>query len=333
MIISKREDVLSLYKEAAQKGWVLPCICSENQTTTEAILQAAQDFGKTKGIKNVPVIIAITCNYDHRTQAKYYTSTRNTDVGLKLFTDDIKALAGEGGPYEDVRVMIHLDHIQFDNDKSIYEDDLSVYSSIMYDASALPFDENIKSTAEFVKKRGHELLVEGACDEIVDATGTQRNDLTTPENAKKYLEQTSCDLIVANLGTEHRATGKELKYYTDLAKEIKKAIGEKIVLHGTSSVTNDQVTGLFADGVCKVNIWTALERDASPDLFADMVRHACETAGPDAVKKLVDEGYLTPKCLTGKKASISYFTTTYRQEIMFNRIREMVTEYLQMWYI
>lgn len=51
-------------------------------------------------------------------------------------------------------------------------------------------------------------------------------------------------MIVANLGTEHRATGKNLTYHYELAKEIKKEIGTNIVLHGTSSVTNDKVKGL-----------------------------------------------------------------------------------------
>ena len=53
----------------------------------------------------------------------------------------------------------------------------------MYDASTLPLEENIRKTAAFVKKRGKDILIEGACDEIVDATGSVRNALTTPEHA------------------------------------------------------------------------------------------------------------------------------------------------------
>lgn len=37
-VVTKRDEVLALYHEAAQKHWVLPCFCSENLTTTEAIL-------------------------------------------------------------------------------------------------------------------------------------------------------------------------------------------------------------------------------------------------------------------------------------------------------
>ena len=41
-IITGRENVLAVYEKAAQKGWVIPCLCSENLTTTEAILTAAE---------------------------------------------------------------------------------------------------------------------------------------------------------------------------------------------------------------------------------------------------------------------------------------------------
>ena len=48
-IITGRENVLAVYEEAAKKGWVIPCLCSENLTTTEAILSAASEFATEKG--------------------------------------------------------------------------------------------------------------------------------------------------------------------------------------------------------------------------------------------------------------------------------------------
>ena len=332
MIVTKFNEVKKVYETAASKGWVLPCLCTENQTTTEAILAACSEYGKKIG-ERIPIQIAITVNYSHRQQAVNYSNADDWKTGLQLYKDDIKALAGEGGKYEDVIVLLHLDHVQFDDDIELINSDLSDYSSIMYDASALPFEKNIESTAAFVKRMKEKILIEGACDEIVDATGTVHNALTTPENAKRYIDETGVDVIVANLGTEHRATGKELMYHGDLAREIKKLIGTKIVLHGTSSVTNDQIKGLFADGVCKVNIWTALERDTSKPLFYDMVRNASKVAGPEIVDKLIEEGYLTEKCRTGEKINIGYFTARYRQRIIFEEMKKMVANYLEMWYI
>jgi len=332
-IIKDINAVKEQYAMAAENGWVLPCICSENLTTTEAILSAAAGFGKRTGRKRVPVIIAITCNYDHRSQARYYTHTRDWATGLKLFTNDIKALADDDGFFSDIDVMIHLDHIQHDADIALLESDLTDYASIMYDASNLPFDENIRKTADFVSRKGRAILTEGACDEIVDATGTVHNALTTPEKALRYKQETGVDMIVANLGTEHRASGKELQYHGDLARKIKEVIGGKIVLHGTSSVTNDQVRNLFTDGICKVNIWTALERDASPALLEDMVRNAGKVAGGAMVDKLIVQGLLGAGAKAEDKQAISHFTTAYRQDIIFCQMKAMVDAYLEMWYL
>ena len=90
---------------------------------------------------------------------------------------------------------------------------------------------------------------------------------------------------------------------------------------------------MFNDGVCKVNIWTALERDTSKPLFYDMVKNASKVAGPEIVEKLIEEGYLTEKCRTGEKTNIAYFTARYRQGIIFEEMKKMVTAYLEMWYI
>ncbi len=331
-VIRDAQQVRRLYSEAGAKGWVLPCFCSENLTTTEAVLSAAEAYRQEHGLATLPIILAITCRYDHRSQATNYTQTRCPDTGLRLFTEDIKVLAGQGGPFEKLNVMIHLDHIQHDLDEQLLAGDLSDYASIMYDASGLPLEENIRKTAAFVRARGKEIVIEGACDEIVDATGSVRNALTTPENARRFCEETGVDLVVCNLGTEHRATGKDLQYHGEVSRAIRREIGPRIVLHGTSSVPNDQVRTLYADGVCKVNIWTALERDASPGLFADMVRNARRIADGDTVKQLIAEGLLTERADDGKPVDIAYFTTLYRQTKVFEHMRAAVKEYLDMWY-
>lgn len=331
-IIADRKQVLDIYNEAERNRWVLPCFCSENLTTTESILAATKEYGDAKGIEDLPVIIAITCRYDHRTQASYYTHTRRWDTGLKLFLGDLKILTDKGSPYENLRVMVHLDHIQFDDDRELLSWDMSAFSSIMFDASRLSFQDNIKLTKQFVKDRGAKIVVEGACDEIVDATGNAKSELTTPEKAEEYFNKTGVDLIVANLGTEHRASAKNLKYYGDYAKKIKDRIGSRIVLHGASSVPGDQISHLIEDGVCKVNLWTALERDSSPALLKSMVENASKVAGGDVVEKLKNEELLGSKCASEERASLGYFTTEYRQNIIFIEMKKIVNAYLKLWY-
>jgi len=332
-LILDRKKVLDVYSEAGQKKWVIPTFNSENLTTTEAILSAALDYSLKINKPDLPVTIGITNQYSHRSQSVYYTHTRLWDIGLKLFLADLHVLTGKGSPFEKLNVMIHLDHTQWDSDKPLLQWDMNQFSMIMYDASALPFEENIKLTAAFMEKHGHEIVVEGACDEIVDATGDTRSDLTTPEQAIRYLNQTGADFIVANLGTEHRASAADLKYHGDLAREISRLTGTKLVLHGTSSVGNDQVRNLFNDGIAKVNIWTILERNSSPVLFEDMVRNASKITGKAKAEEMVHSGLLGEKADRSGKASLTHYTTVYRQDIVFGEMRKIVLDYFDLWYV
>ncbi|MBP3478446.1 MAG: class II fructose-bisphosphate aldolase [Oscillospiraceae bacterium] len=328
-IITGRENVLAVYETAAKKGWVIPCLCSENLTTTEAILTAASEFAAEYGYERIPVTLAITNQYDHRSQSVFYTHTRRWDIGLKLFRASIDILAEA---FPNVDILIHLDHAQHDTDAQLLESDLSMYSSVMYDASTLPMEENIAKTRAYVQRKGNEILIEGACDEIVDATGEARCEITSAEKCEHYMKQTGVDIVIANLGTEHRASGQDLHYYYDAARAIKEKIGPRICLHGTSSVSNDQIGKLFEDGICKVNIWTALERDASPALTEWTVKNAAKCGGAKLEQKLIDEGYLTASSKAGDKASLQHFTTAARQEIVFNEMKKIARGYLDLWY-
>lgn len=328
-IVTQYNHVKEVYAAAASRGWVIPCICSENLTTTEAIYSAAAEYAADNGLKHVPITIAMTVRYNHRPQAVYYTHTRRWDIGLRLFRSDIDVLSEA---FPNVETLIHLDHIQHDDDAELLEWDLSPFSSIMYDASALPFENNIKKTAAYTERMKGRILIEGACDEIMDATGTQHNGITSPSDAEYYMKVTGVDMVVANLGTEHRASGKDLMYHGDTARQIKERIGSKIVLHGASSVTNEQITNLFNDGVCKVNIWTALERDSAPDMLEFMVENASKVAGISKVNELVANGFLKEKSITGERASLEYFTQSAIGEPVFIKMKNIVRAYLDLWY-
>jgi len=331
-LLTDRNAVLDTYARAAERGWVVPTFCAENLTTMEAILSATKDYADKIGAPDIPVTVAITNLYSHRSQTLNYTLTGEWKLGLSLWMADLAVLTSEDSPFRQLSVMSHLDHVQHDLDLELLSWDMGRFSSIMFDASALPFDDNIRATARFVEEHGGEIAVEGACDEIVDATGTEVSNLTTPENAERYVRETGVDFIVANLGTEHRASAKDLRYHGDLARRVKEVIGPRIVLHGTSSVTNDQVTDLFNDGVCKVNIWTALERDSSPALLADMVENAAKVGGPETARKLAASGLLGPEADTSSRADLGFYTTVHRQRIVFAEMKKIVAGYLEMWY-
>ena len=332
-LVLDRQQVLDVYARAAEHRWVIPAFCTENRTTTEAVLSAAREYSDRIGRRNIPVTIAITNQYAHRSQSVFYTHTRRWDVGLKLLLGDLRVLTASGSPFAELDVMVHLDHTQWDSDAELLAWDMKQFSMIMYDASALPFEENIRKTAEFVRKRGQEIVIEGACSQIVDAAGDEKSELTSPEAAERFFRETGVDYIVADLGTEHRASAADLKYHGDLARRISGRTGPRLALHGTSSVGPEQIAGLFADGIAKVNIWTCLERDSSPTLFADMLANAAKVAGPQRSSQLLDAGLLGPNADTTSRHSLSHFTTTYRQEIVFEEMRRIALEYFKLWYV
>ena len=328
-LITELKQVKELYAEASGNEWVLPAFNAEDLTSTEAILAATKDYGDSIGRKDIPIIIGITVNYDHRSQAVLYSHARQWELGLKLFMSDLELLTSEGSPYSKIRVMVHLDHVQLDINKDFLNNwDMSRFSSIMYDASELSLKENIEKTASYVEKNNGIILIEGACDEI----NASADNFTTPDVAENYFRETGVDIIVANLGTEHRADAATLQYKDELARKITKRIGGRICLHGTSSVSKSNLTELFHDGIRKVNIWTALERDTVPVLFKDMLENAAKVIGPKKAEEWVASGLLGSKADQSSSLSLKYFTTNYRQNIIFNEMKKVVNSYLEMWY-
>jgi fructose-bisphosphate aldolase class II len=210
---------------------------------------------------------------------------------------------------------------------------MSQFSSIMYDASTLPFEENIKKTAAFVEQFGQEIVIEGACDEIQKSG--EMNDplgLTTPEMAVRYQNETGIDILVPNLGTEHRSKKSSLKYHGELAKQLSNQIGKVLCLHGSSSVSKEHLANLYEDGICKVNLWTALERESTKALFEAMVKNSVKVVGPEMTKTLIADKILAEAVDYQATQSIKYFTTLYRQEIIFRKMKEIITHYLRLWY-
>jgi len=158
------------------------------------------------------------------------------------------------------------------------------------------------------------------------------DSLTTPDMAARYISETGVDIIVANLGTEHRSSGANLFYHRELACEITKRTGTCLCLHGTSSVPVDKLALLFDDGIRKVNIWTAFERDSSAPLFQKMLENASKIIGRDKAEKLVAEQLLGSNAGRHKDSSVHFYTTTYRQDIVFQCMKEKIINYLKTFY-
>jgi len=327
-LVTDRREVLEIFSTARKRGWVIPAFGTENLTTTEAILAGAQEHAQALGENDLPIMIAATNRYPDRSQTSYYTHTRNCALGLELLMADLQVLTSATSPFGKLRVLFHLDHIQHDLDEDLWRGDLSRFSSIMFDASTLPLAENIEATRRFVAERREDIVIEGACDYI----GGRESRLTDVTEAARFLEETGVDWMVPNLGTEHRAGVSELRYARELAQQIAAQIGPRLVLHGTSSVSLDQLGGLAEDGVTKVNLWTALERDASAVLLRMMAKEAGKVAGQTQAQELQREGLLGSQADVTATASLNHFPTAARQLLIFEEMKKQVLRYLEIWY-
>lgn len=330
-VITGRAAVAEVYNQAKRRRWIVPTFCTENQTTVEAVLAAVQQKAAELGVR-VPITIGITGQYLHRSQSTRYTHGRNPLTGRLMFLRDCEVLARPGGDYPDVDVITHFDHGQIQYDGDVLDGNLEGFSSVMFDQSEVPWEQNIRSTAQFVRTYGDRVYVEGAADEVADADTGELRGLTTPERAREFLDATGVDMVVANLGTEHRASVQDRRYHPEAARAISAIIGPRLVLHGASSVAPAQLDTLFDDGVCKVNIWTTLERDSAPVLMRDLLENADLVAGAELAQRLQNEGLLGASAPTTRRPDMDYFATTHRQDIVFDVMRHIVKGYLDRWY-
>jgi fructose/tagatose bisphosphate aldolase len=330
-LILTRSEVLSVYAEAAARRWVHPSFSTENLTTTEAILSAAREYGERSGQPDFAIAIAITHRYPERPQTSAYSHTGDPILGMRLFQADLRALMATGSPFAQLRVLVHLDHGLFDRDGDVLDTPSGAFSSVMFDASALPFAENIEATRRYVQQHHDEVVIEGACDTVAHSGESGTTPCTPPDDAERFYRATGVDWVVANLGTEHRAGVSKLSYRDDVAREISRRIGPRLSLHGTSSVLPEKLGRLYEDGVGKVNFWTALERDSAAEVFVALTEHAAEAAGPVTARRLLERDLLGAHADVSSAVSLEYCTTRYRQGIAFESMKRIVGSYLARW--
>ncbi|HUV06903.1 MAG TPA: class II fructose-bisphosphate aldolase [Spirochaetia bacterium] len=296
-LVTDCRAVKDLYQDAAERGIALPVFCAEDRETLEAILAAALEMGKEIGVEDLPIIPAWTCRYPPRGQMTLLTACGDPVLGTRLMFSDLEAFAGDTSPYRKLRIMPHLDHAFPWLDGDILVQFADRFASVMCDASERPFAENIELTARYVEQVKGRVVVEGAVDEIYSAEGAEKNELTSVEKAREFLRQTGVDLLVPNVGTEHRATAKQVSYAAEQARKISAAVGRILCLHGTSSVNTDHVSRLPGDGFVKINIYTTLAVHGGQALAREVLGNIGNIFRQEDVAAMVREGILGDRVL------------------------------------
>ena len=196
----------------------------------------------------------------------------------------------------------------------------------------MPLNKNRTMTTEFVNQWRDQFIIEGCVDEITES-GDGEMKLTTPDDAKRFLDETGVDLVVVNLGTEHRATSAQLRYHSDIAKKICKLTGQKLVLHGTSSLSKSDLQLLRHDGIAKVNIWTVLETATTQLMLEEMIKNIGNILPKDAIEKLVAAGWLGQAAVDHSEnhsPSLAYLVELYRRnELKVVSVADLVESFIE----
>lgn len=242
-----------------------------NLEWTKAVLQTANE-------QRSPVILGVS-----EGAGKYM-------CGYKTVTNMVNGMLDELNI--SVPVALHLDHGSYEGAKACIA---AGFSSIMFDGSHLPFDENIEKTKELVEIcRGKGLSLEaevgaiGGEEDGVVGTG----EFADPEECKKIADL-GVTMLAAGIGNIHG------KYPADWAGLNFERLGEiqdvtngkPLVLHGGSGIPADQIAKAISLGVSKINVNTELQL-----VFADATRKYVE-AGKDLEGKGYDpRKLLKPGC-------------------------------------
>lgn len=161
-----------------------------------------------------------------------------------------------------VPLAVHLDHIT-DPALALRAAELGI-GSVMFDAGALPYAENVRSTGEVTAAlHRHGVFVEaelgyvgGKPDAPVSAHAAGVR--TDPQEAAAFVRDTGVDALAVAVGSSHAMTTKSAALDHALIDALAAATRVPLVLHGSSGVPDDELRSAITAGMTKINVGTAL---------------------------------------------------------------------------
>lgn len=215
-----------MFEDAYKGGYAVGAFNVNNMEMIQAIVEAANECKS-------PVILQVS-------------------AGARKYANPVylRHLVQAAVETTDIPVAMHLDHgADFETCKASIDDG---FTSVMIDASSKPWDENIAITKKVVEyAHDHGVVVEaelGKLAGVEDDVKVEAKDamFTSPDEVEEFTSKTGIDSLAIAIGTSHGAykfkPGQDPKLRIDILEEIGSRLpGFPIVLHGASSVPQDQV--------------------------------------------------------------------------------------------
>jgi fructose-bisphosphate aldolase class II len=163
--------------------------------------------------------------------------------------------AGSAAP-----VVVHLDHA-VSRDLVTEAAGLGI-PSVMFDASALGYDENVTATAETAAWcHERDVWVEAELGEIGGKDGVHAPGARTdPAQAAAYVAATGVDALAVAVGSSHAMLTRDARLDNELITAIAAAVPVPLVLHGSSGVPDDGLVAAVRHGMAKINVATQLNK-------------------------------------------------------------------------
>jgi fructose-bisphosphate aldolase class II len=283
--LKKKKSLRNYIKEAEKKGVAIGHFNISNLEILRGIFNAAKKL-------DVPVIIGTA-----EGERKF--------IGTKQAVALVKSLRDE----YDYPIFLNADHTY--SVEGVKECIDAGYDAVIFDATNLPYEENVKLTKEcvrYARSKGRDIIVEaelgfiGSSSKVLDSLpdGVKITDefLTKPEEAKKFVEETGVDMLAPAVGNIHGMLkgGIDPALNIERIKQIRDTVKIPLVLHGASGNTAEDIKNAMKSGMSIVHVNTEL-RVAFKKALEDELKEKTNEVAPykymdntiGAVERVVEE--------------------------------------------
>lgn len=207
--------------------------------TIKGVLDSAQQ-------QNVPAILAFGEKYLKNMEfSMVYSLVKNLSKNIEV-------------PF-----VLHLDHCS--NVKNVYKAIQAGFTSVMYDGSSLPYEQNVANTLKVVEvAHSCNVSVEAELGSLSAGVNSHEGNLVDKEvytdslQAKDFVQKTGIDALAVSIGTVHGMYNGIPNIRVDILKKIKSKVNIPLVLHGGSGTPQDILRDCIHNGICKINVNTEI---------------------------------------------------------------------------
>lgn len=230
-------NLSAVLKDARAGKYAVGSFNVYNYETIRGVIEAGREL-------DYPTIVAFGANY-----------LPNMDL------DEVSAVVGTMAAKTEIPLVLHLDHCK--SFETIVKAIRAGFTSIMYDGSSLPFEENQRKTAEIVAI-AHAANVSVEAELGALAGGEFSNEesateiYTNPKQAAKFVAATRVDALAVSIGTVHGMYKGTPRIDVGVLKEIASIVDIPLVLHGGSGTPVEIVQECIRNGIAKINVNTEI---------------------------------------------------------------------------